>query len=511
MRTEHFSTRFQNRYASSRIFAAVLAIAILVLPLRADDAAQWKLVEENWYRLEMAGQPAGWMGTFVHEQGDHLRSTNSMMFSIERGAVPITMEMNTVTIETRDGKPVSVHLRQVMGQQPLETTWEFTAEGVKETTQQGGRETVRERPRPEGEWLTPRAIKRFMQEKLKAGEEEIEYRTIDPSSGMRLITIRHTRTGEGSFQHGDRTVPVTIWRSTNDVIAPMHATEQYDENARMVYQEMNMGLGIMVMRLVDRATAKATDGAAAPEMLFESFVVPDKPIEDVMRKRTLTMRLRAKDGELPVLPTAGSQIAKMAEDNRSAVLTVNIDAPQPATDKELSDKTYVESSPLIDSGDEMIKSLARRAVREMKEDDRGDGMKKAEAMRAFVFRYITNKGMDTAFASASETARTRGGDCSEHSVLLAALLRAADIPARVASGLVYVDEFAGEKGIFGWHMWTQALVNGKWIDLDATLPVRHHAGHIITSVSSLADGMSSDQASLLMLMGNLKIEVLDKE
>ena len=39
-------------------------------------------------------------------------------------------------------------------------------------------------------------------------------------------------------------------------------------------------------------------------------------------------------------------------------------------------------------------------------------------------------------------ARTRSGDCSEHAVLLTALLRARGIPARVSHGLVYLEQRA---------------------------------------------------------------------
>ena len=118
--------------------------------------------------------------------------------------------------------------------------------------------------------------------------------------------------------------------------------------------------------------------------------------------------------------------------------------------------------------------------------------------------------MQTAFAAASETARTKEGDCSEHGVLLCALLRADGIPARVATGLVYADAFAGAQGIFGWHMWTQALIDGKWVDFDATLPVRYNATHVLTSTSSLADGLgAADMGSVIQLIGNLEIEVVD--
>ena len=95
-------------------------------------------------------------------------------------------------------------------------------------------------------------------------------------------------------------------------------------------------------------------------------------------------------------------------------------------------------------------------------------------------------------------------------MLLCAMLRAEEIPARVAVGLVYADEFLGHRDIFGWHMWTQALIDGRWVDLDATLGRRYHAAHVLTAVSSLAQGgIDATFASTLMLMGNLQIDVID--
>jgi transglutaminase-like putative cysteine protease len=115
------------------------------------------------------------------------------------------------------------------------------------------------------------------------------------------------------------------------------------------------------------------------------------------------------------------------------------------------------------------------------------------------------------FASAAEVARTRTGDCTEHAVLLAAMLRAEKIPARVVSGLIYADEFEGKKGIFGYHMWAQAsLGGGSWLNLDATLPdnATFDATHIALATTDLADGETSNAlVSLVPLLGNLKIAV----
>src|SRR5205085_3072434 len=124
------------------------------------------------------------------------------------------------------------------------------------------------------------------------------------------------------------------------------------------------------------------------------------------------------------------------------------------------------------------------------------------------------KDLGVGFANASETARTRRGDCTEHGVLLAALLRAANIPSRVACGLIYADGFAGSKHIFGYHMWAQALlnVNGKptWVDLDGTLGDKtpFDATHIALAVSALADGQSQDALmAIATVIGRLQIKV----
>ena len=136
---------------------------------------------------------------------------------------------------------------------------------------------------------------------------------------------------------------------------------------------------------------------------------------------------------------------------------------------------------------------------------------KAKTFRSAVADHIANQNLGSAFASASETAQTKSGDCTEYAVLLAALLRADGIPSRVAAGLVWAEYFAGEKNVFAWHLWTQALIGGRWVDLDATLPSNgesFHVGHVLLAVTPLTDAASDPAwASLLSSMGNLSIEL----
>jgi hypothetical protein len=72
--------------------------------------------------------------------------------------------------------------------------------------------------------------------------------------------------------------------------------------------------------------------------------------------------------------------------------------------------------------------------------------------------------------SALETVLRRSGDCTEAAVLLAALGRAAGIPTRVASGIVYSRQrYHGVSNVFMPHSWVVAYVDGRWKSFDLAL------------------------------------------
>ena len=85
--------------------------------------------------------------------------------------------------------------------------------------------------------------------------------------------------------------------------------------------------------------------------------------------------------------------------------------------------------------------------------------------------------------SASTAWRRRSGDCTEDAVVLAALARAAGIPALVASGMVYTRErYHGTHDAFIPHSWVIAHVDGAWRSFDITLDDGFDATHIALTV-----------------------------
>ncbi len=162
----------------------------------------------------------------------------------------------------------------------------------------------------------------------------------------------------------------------------------------------------------------------------------------------------------------------------------------------------LQPSNMIQSDDPEIVRLAREAL-----DDEDDPWRKAVTLERFVHDYVTEKDYSQAFATAAEVAREREGDCTEHAVLLAALCRAAGIPARVAAGLVYLPQ----RRAFFFHMWTEAYVDGRFIPLDATLARGGiGAAHLKLTHTSL-EGSTAFTAFLPMVrvIGRLNVEVLE--
>lgn len=107
--------------------------------------------------------------------------------------------------------------------------------------------------------------------------------------------------------------------------------------------------------------------------------------------------------------------------------------------------------------------------------------------------------------SALDTLDRRAGDCTEAAVLLAALGRAAGIPARVANGLAYSREsYHGVSHAFVPHSWVIAYVDGRWQSFDAAFE-RFDAGHIALTIG---DGDASSISAAGQLASLLRLETI---
>src|SRR4030065_1169572 len=111
---------------------------------------------------------------------------------------------------------------------------------------------------------------------------------------------------------------------------------------------------------------------------------------------------------------------------------------------------YLQPSVLVQSNHPQIKAQAQKIV--LPTDN---SQQKMHKIVNWVYINIEKKPV-LSVPNALEVLNNKAGDCNEHAVLTAALLRAAGLPAQIETGLVYLN------GRFYYHAWN-IVYAGRWI------------------------------------------------
>ena len=483
-------------------FLLLLFICIQSLPTLADEPSS----ESHWYQIKLADIHVGWQHTENNESDDVRISSTEMSMSLKRGEITVNVSVESEWKERLSGAPISVKMMQDMSAMKTITRWSFLPDMIKSMETSGGPPITKDLPLPNTPWLTPYQAQQVFERKLKEGHKEVVVQTMSPEIGPRVVTVTYSRTGEDTIEIMGREVDVTIWDMVNDAMPQMVTRQWIDQNGLMVASEINIGIGVMMMTLVDKATA-LQDSSSEVEIFESMFIEPDQQIGNPWNAHRVVMKVKSKDGTDVDLPSTGSQTVA-GEGDGFTTIVVDTSMAQPVKSGDATNPEFLGHSGMINPKDEVILGLHAEVVQSLPSD--ASSLDRLDAMREFVHEFIEEKNLSSAFASASEVARTREGDCTEHGVLLASLLRADGIPSRVVFGLVYVPGLGKNKqGVFGWHMWTQAMIDDGWVDVDATLPVRFSGGHVTTGTSSLDEGTgAADMAGMISSLNNLEIDVL---
>jgi len=156
-------------------------------------------------------------------------------------------------------------------------------------------------------------------------------------------------------------------------------------------------------------------------------------------------------------------------------------------------KPFLSAEPFIESDNPKISGLSAKIV---SSDD--PSVIKGQKLVDWVFKNIEKRPV-ISIPDAVTTLENRIGDCNEHAVLLAALARAADIPAKIESGLVYLNDR------FYYHAWNLLYV-GKWITADSVFGLMPADAARIR----FASGNPQSQLDLLPIIDRVGIRVIEE-
>jgi hypothetical protein len=480
---------------------ALAALVLLGIPGLAAD----RDTTEEWHILYLLGEPTGYAHQIVRpREGGGVVATSTQKLTIKRGATTLELEMSSSTEEDADGHVVAFRLLQKLSKQATEVVGTRKGDVFVVTTKVGGRSRQSTIPvDPAG--LGPIHAAKILGERLKKPGDSAKVRVFVPD-------IKDYANHKVVFERSETVALIGSEKnlryltSTSDAFPGMVEKQWVDDEFHL----QKSSVSILGMELVSyRSTLEAVlaaDFSSPPELYFSLAIPLKQAVSDDARE--VVYRIQSKnesslDNVTDKLFAGAGQKILRREDPRTIVLRVrkvlarhSVVRPVKPTaqlDEYLQPNTYIQSD------DKSLVDLARKIV-----GGETDAWKAALLLERWVYDNVTDKNLDTGFATAIEVAETRSGDCTEHSVLLAALLRATGIPSRVVAGLVGFG-----KSLVG-HMWTEVHI-GEWIPLDAT---RGKGGvgadHIGLAVSSLGDASLSDLfLGISPILGKVNVEVVE--
>jgi hypothetical protein len=264
-----------------------------------------------------------------------------------------------------------------------------------------------------------------------------------------------------------------------------------DRDNRVVeITQPSFGTGI-TFRPTDRASALRRRPAYS---VMRGAVVPSPyRIPGAALRGHIRYHFAFRDGLVFDLPQTGEQRVTAGPAATPGEVRVDICAacgPGPTGDDEATRTRALRPTRWLQSDHPRLRAIAAPFARMQISDAR-----KMERLAARA-RQLMPRVEFGGHYSALETLARRGGDCTEAAVLLAALGRAAGIPTRVASGLVYArDAYHGVGNVFTPHSWVIAYVGGEWRSFDAALEY-FDATHIAIVVGD-GDARSIEAANQL--------------
>mmetsp|Transcript_12176 Transcript_12176/g.24761 ORF Transcript_12176/g.24761 Transcript_12176/m.24761 type:complete len:614 (+) Transcript_12176:42-1883(+) len=534
---------------------------------------------EEWYTVTIADVSVGFMHTttVLHEEdakggrGPGVTTTELMDVQVSRGTDTSRMAFETIFTETgldhknttamsakeelRGGVKVMAY-DQRFANNEVKMNVSFTDDDVLLTSNNGNAEHISEVDMPVIPWLGRMRAKLEFARQCREGKDEIIVQTMRPELGPKVVNLSSSFVRLNNTWDGEKMVTSSVWTvQISDVpvnMTEVYATDGPDRCFRLLQMGLDMPFGFLLASLSTKpealAAAEHDPTRVLPELVYTMFVPLAKPIPRANDARSIKIAVSVSGSKGPAkleLPTGGYQrVTKSKTSTSKLFVSIDLLDPVAATEEELSNKEYMSPSAMVDNADEVVIDLAHSIDGRLHAMAKEAGLKvpgrgevppaqlqepMAYQLRDLVSSHIKDKHLSTAYASASETARTGSGDCTEHAVLLAALLKARMIPSRVCHGLVYVEQggsaISGQaevdahgnvvdhgspttSGQYGWHMWSQALINGHWHDLDATLHIPYTVGHVLVGTSSMADKEAhNNHMQMAALIGNLAITV----
>ncbi|WP_129124819.1 DUF6134 family protein [Geomonas oryzae] len=264
-----------------------------------------------------------------------------------------------------------------------------------------------------------------------------------------------------------------------------------DLKGNVLKESVRDGLVVTLARDEAAARAELTEAAMAKkDLVFDlSLIRVTPPIEHPERLQKLVVRMNGIPAEQPLLQGVRQKAERMPDG--SVVFTLPNPTPAAAAPPAEADVQPGERTP---SDNPEIIARAKAIV-----GDEKDPAKKAARLAAWVAAEIKPDVTDA--QSPLETLQKGRGNCQSHARLYTSLARAAGIPTRFVSGLVYQGDG------FLYHSWAESYLNGGWMPIDPTF---NEVPASLTHIKLIEGDSVDEMGSIAGMIGRTHATVVEK-
>ena len=502
------SRKGQDLMRSMNPRALVVGLLSAFVPLLLTAAAP---TTESWDAVYLSGSKVGHVHTWVEPVKDRgrdlLRVRFEMKLSIKRLKDTSNIQLQWGTIETLEGEVLRLDTRTLASDQELRSHGDVIDGKMRLTldgTGQHQEQQIDWSPEVRGPYapeqslsrqpLKPsevRQLKMFMPDLNRVCDVTLKALAMEDvtlGGGVKrsLLKVDHTLTIDGKKR-------------------PEFDTGMWIDSGGQVMKTKTENNGGLVTYRTTREGALAPDNSTGQfDQITNSVIKIKRKIPRPETTRDVRYKITLKNDEpAEIIPDDRRQTITPGSTKNEIILQVKTAGPDAgAPGEESVDPAFLRPNAMITSNDPRVIELARQAVGKAT-----DPWEKTKRIEKWVSQNLKDKNFSVTFASASEVARNLSGDCTEHGVLVAAMCRAQEIPARVAVGLVYAEHLGG----FGFHLWNEAYVNRRWVAIDAAFDEDSvDAVHIKLADASL-DGVSPFEMFLpiVRVLGKMSIDPLE--
>lgn len=447
-----------------------LAAVAVLLCLTATST----LADQRWMTVLLDGRKVGNLQIDRDVAGDKVTTSQVLNFRLTRAHTPLMLQTRIKAVESALGAPLAFYASTNMSSQENLVEGEVRNDGAFQVANTvGGQSRVNLLIWPTGASLAEGQRLSMKAHGFKAGTV-YQIRNFDAVK-QQVANVEVRVVGDELVEMPDGRQEALHHLRQSLVGAPAErSVDVWVDDQGYIRRGISPLLGFRLeMIACSEACASAPDQDV--DLLRAAMIGAPRPMVAALRaapvRYTITVRGNFPQ---PFIETDEQHVTSLGD----GVYTVDVGFGRSRSEEAAPSVEDISPNAWVQSDAPQIQAFAKQITGDATTD-----LQRMRRLRSYLSDYISKKGLDVGYASALETLDSRRGDCTEHAVLLTALARSMGIPARVVTGVVYVERMGGANRVFIPHAWTQAFVEGRWISFDSAQR-RFDSTHIALGVGN---------------------------